>query len=94
MPSLQEAGLDNGRLEVVYQRLVQNELKICTDSRKLQSGDCFVALRGERFDGHGFVGKALEGGAAVVLAEEVPASVDAALRDRVLLVKDSLAALQ
>ena len=94
MPSLQEAGLDNGRLEVVYKRLVQNGLKICTDSRKLQAGDCFVALRGERFDGHGFVGKALEGGAAVVLAEEVPASVDTALRDRVLLVRDSLAALQ
>jgi UDP-N-acetylmuramoyl-tripeptide--D-alanyl-D-alanine ligase len=94
MPSLQEAGLDNGRLEVVYQRLVQNGLKICTDSRKLQAGDCFVALRGERFDGHGFVGKALEGGAAVVLAEEVPASVDTSLRDRVLLVRDSLAALQ
>jgi UDP-N-acetylmuramoyl-tripeptide--D-alanyl-D-alanine ligase len=94
MPSLQEAGLDNGRLEVVYKRLVQNGLKICTDSRKLQAGDCFVALRGERFDGHGFVGKALEGGAAVVLAEEVPASVETALRDRVLLVRDSLAALQ
>ena len=28
---------------------------VSTDSRTLRAGDLFVALRGERFDGHGFL---------------------------------------
>jgi UDP-N-acetylmuramoyl-tripeptide--D-alanyl-D-alanine ligase len=32
--------------------------RISTDSRTLQSGDLFVALRGENFDGHGFIEQA------------------------------------
>jgi UDP-N-acetylmuramoyl-tripeptide--D-alanyl-D-alanine ligase len=28
---------------------------VSTDSRSLREGDLFVALRGERFDGHGFI---------------------------------------
>src|SRR5262245_47772510 len=37
--------------------------RISTDSRTLQRGDLFVAIRGENFDGHSFVGKAAERGA-------------------------------
>src|SRR5713226_508887 len=29
--------------------------KVCTDSRQIQRGDLFVALPGERFDGHDFL---------------------------------------
>ncbi len=36
---------------------------ITTDSRALQAGDFFIALRGARFDGHAFVGEALRRGA-------------------------------
>ncbi|WP_019499800.1 UDP-N-acetylmuramoyl-tripeptide--D-alanyl-D-alanine ligase [Pseudanabaena sp. PCC 6802] len=44
---------------------------ICTDSRKLQSGQLFVALVGENFDGHEFVASAIGQGAiaAVVQAD-------------------------
>lgn len=28
---------------------------LCTDSRRLQAGELFLALRGERFDGHDFL---------------------------------------
>ena len=35
-----------------------------TDSRALAPGQLFVALRGERFDGHDFVDTAAEAGAA------------------------------
>jgi UDP-N-acetylmuramoyl-tripeptide--D-alanyl-D-alanine ligase len=38
--------------------------RIWTDSRTLQPGDCFVALRGEHFDGHQFVADAFQRGAA------------------------------
>tara|TARA_B100000029_G_scaffold505399_1_gene586026 strand:- start:1888 stop:3285 length:1398 start_codon:yes stop_codon:yes gene_type:complete len=36
---------------------------ICTDSRNLKAGDFFVPLRGEKFDGHRFLGKVFELGA-------------------------------
>ena len=39
------------------------------DSREVQPGDLFVALKGAR-DGHGFVGQAFEKGAAGVLVSE------------------------
>ena len=41
--------------------------RVTTDSRALQAGDLFVALQGERFDGHDFVATAFEHGAAAAL---------------------------
>jgi UDP-N-acetylmuramoyl-L-alanyl-D-glutamate--2,6-diaminopimelate ligase len=41
---------------------------ITFDSRKVQSGDLFVALAGQLFDGRAFVTKAMERGAVAVLA--------------------------
>ena len=42
---------------------------VSTDTRTITGGDLFVALRGERFDGHDFVRPACEAGAAAVLVE-------------------------
>ena len=42
------------------------------DSRKTQPGHLFAAIRGFATDGHGYIPKALEKGAAVVLCERVP----------------------
>ena len=42
---------------------------VCTDSRTLKSGDLFVALRGEQYDGHDFVAKAAAAGAVAALIE-------------------------
>jgi UDP-N-acetylmuramoyl-tripeptide--D-alanyl-D-alanine ligase len=49
--------------------------RVTTDSRKLSSGDLFVALSGERFDGHDFVAAAFDRGAvaALVAAQRAPA---------------------
>lgn len=44
--------------------------RIAIDSRTVQAGDFFVAIRGERFDGHAFVGEAVERGAAGVMVHE------------------------
>ena len=41
--------------------------RVTTDSRTIHAGDLFVALSGERFDGHDFARAALEQGAAGVL---------------------------
>ncbi len=43
---------------------------VSTDSRTLQPGQLFVALKGPNFDGHHFVAAALEGGASAALVEE------------------------
>lgn len=49
---------------------------ICTDSRRLQAGELFLALRGERFDGHDFLGEpGLKAAAAVVVSADRMADV-------------------
>ena len=42
-------------------------MRIATDTRGLEPGDAFLALRGEHFDGHEFVGDALARGAALAI---------------------------
>jgi UDP-N-acetylmuramoyl-tripeptide--D-alanyl-D-alanine ligase len=46
---------------------------VTTDSRGVQPGELFVALRGERFDGHAFVDAALDAGAVAALVEQADA---------------------
>ena len=63
------------------------------DSRHVVPGCCFVALPGERTDGHRYVADAVRAGAAVLLVErpvDLPPGVDVA----VALVADPLVALQ
>ena len=38
------------------------------DSRKVAPGSVFVAIRGTQVDGHNFIGKAIEQGAAAIVA--------------------------
>lgn len=45
------------------------KLKIKTDSRKVEDGDIFVALKGYTVDGHDFIQKAIENGAGTVVCE-------------------------
>ena len=44
-------------------------MKVCLDSRLIKKGEYFVAVEGEKFDGHDFVEGALKRGAAGVLEE-------------------------
>jgi UDP-N-acetylmuramoyl-L-alanyl-D-glutamate--2,6-diaminopimelate ligase len=45
---------------------------VCYDSRKVQPGDLFVAVRGFSSDGHRFIPMAREKGAAAILCEDMP----------------------
>jgi UDP-N-acetylmuramoyl-tripeptide--D-alanyl-D-alanine ligase len=59
---------------------VPRELRFSTDTRTLERGDVFVALRGERFDGHAYVAAALAAGAAAIVVDDaasVPPGVPA-----------------
>ena len=43
-------------------------LRVHSDTRSLRPGDLFVALQGERFNGHDFLPRAREAGAVAALA--------------------------
>jgi UDP-N-acetylmuramoyl-tripeptide--D-alanyl-D-alanine ligase len=64
--------------------------QVTTDSRSLEPGDLFLALRGDRFDGHAFVKQALAQGAIAAVVSDMPSDVAGPL----LQVRDTLAAYQ
>ena len=68
--------------------------RIERDSRQAQPGDLFIAVRGERYDGHDFVANAAAAGvtAALVSREWADTHLDAALP--LVVVDDPLTALQ
>ncbi|MEN3186261.1 MAG: UDP-N-acetylmuramoyl-tripeptide--D-alanyl-D-alanine ligase [Atribacterota bacterium] len=66
---------------------------LAIDSRSCKKGDLFVALKGERTDGHFFVSSAFDKGVSGALVREIPTSVLG--RDRALFqVDDTLKALR
>ena len=42
------------------------------DSRRVEQGHLFVAMRGTQVDGHTFIAKAVAQGAAAILCEDMP----------------------
>jgi UDP-N-acetylmuramoyl-tripeptide--D-alanyl-D-alanine ligase len=64
---------------------------VATDTRAIEPGDLFVALRGERFDAHDFLADAVARGAAALVVSD--ARDAASLGVPVFLVSDTLAAL-
>lgn len=68
---------------------------VCTDSRKIEKGSLFFALKGETFNGNDYACMALEQGAAyaVVDAQEIYQK-ETDKQDRLILVNDVLATLQ
>ena len=67
---------------------------IISDSRKLKTGELFVALTGENFDGHGFVAQAIAQGAIAALVSHEWANSAAAQGLPILAVDDTIAAYQ
>ncbi|MBR1916153.1 MAG: UDP-N-acetylmuramoyl-tripeptide--D-alanyl-D-alanine ligase [Alphaproteobacteria bacterium] len=70
------------------ERVVEAEvLNVSTDSRNINKGDLFVAVKGEKFDGHDFVADVLNKGACAAIVEHY---IKDAPKDKQILVKDSL----
>ena len=80
-----------GQVEVLEQRGDMNRPvhAITDDSRAVTGGSLFVAVKGERVDGHGFIEQAIKAGAAAVVAQAPVASGPVPL----VLVSDSRKAL-
>ena len=55
--------------------------EVIIDSREASEGACFIALPGEKRDGHDFVADALARGAVAALVSRVPEGVDATVVD-------------
>jgi UDP-N-acetylmuramoyl-tripeptide--D-alanyl-D-alanine ligase len=65
---------------------------VCIDSRAVKPGQLFIAIQGDRFDGHDFIPQAFEAGASGVI---LSMARDLHSKDKVLIrVQDTLVALQ
>jgi UDP-N-acetylmuramoyl-tripeptide--D-alanyl-D-alanine ligase len=71
-------------------RLYSAHPTIQTDTRKLQKGDLFFALKGPNFNGNKFAKQALDNGAAYVIIDEPVDFTD----DRLIVTDDALNTLQ
>jgi UDP-N-acetylmuramoyl-tripeptide--D-alanyl-D-alanine ligase len=68
---------------------------VSIDSRTVQPGELFIAIRGPRHDGHGFVAGAFERGAvAGVVARDASSEYRADIQSKLYVVDDTLVALQ
>jgi UDP-N-acetylmuramyl pentapeptide synthase len=66
--------------------------EIVTDSSKAQAGSVFIALKGERHNGHRFIGDAVRRGATCVILQRMPKKIPAG-GAAIIKVADTLRAL-
>ena len=64
---------------------------VCTDSREADNTSMFVAIRGERVDGHSYISNVVKAGCRCVIAERVPLDVKGIA---VIVVQDSIRAIR
>ena len=76
-------------IDELYQLYLQHP-SISTDTRRVQPGDLFFALKGEHFNGNLFASQSLDKGASYAIIDEPIHKKD----DRCLVVKDVLSSLQ
>jgi UDP-N-acetylmuramoyl-tripeptide--D-alanyl-D-alanine ligase len=48
---------------------------VCTDTRRMEKASLFIALRGEKYDGHNYMPDAAAGGAIAALVDHPPATI-------------------
>ena len=76
-------------LDTLY-RIYLRHPQVQTDTRKLQAGEIYIALKGPNFNGNSFARLALDKGAVIAVVDEDPGFED----ERLLRVDDGLATLQ
>jgi len=63
-------------LTSTYGNMVIDVTGICFDSRKVQKGSLFIAVKGTLSDGHDYVSKAITSGAIAIVCERLPETID------------------
>jgi UDP-N-acetylmuramoyl-tripeptide--D-alanyl-D-alanine ligase len=81
-----------GSIEALY-AIYCTYPSVVTDTRKLQQGDLYFALKGPNFNGNVFAIAALEAGAAYAIVDEAIAESEI-YQDRIVFVEDVLTTLQ
>jgi len=82
--------LHNALIEKIYGIYLDSDQKICTDTRKLESGAVFFALKGANFNANEFAAKAIDAGCSAAVVDEEKYVTDS----RIIPVEDVLASLQ
>ena len=59
---------------LVHRERLPATILVATDTRTIRPSETFLALRGERYDGHAFVDAAVERGASAAIVEDARAS--------------------
>jgi len=79
----------------LYSHFLKNP-SVCTDTRRIQKGDLFFALKGDQFNGNRFALQALRDGASLAIVDEAVniEGVPQTMSDRLVLVPDALTTLQ
>ncbi|NJK92265.1 MAG: UDP-N-acetylmuramoyl-tripeptide--D-alanyl-D-alanine ligase [Blastochloris sp.] len=72
----------------------RHAVRVCTDSRQVQPGDLFVALKGEKFDGHEHVQEAAQAGAVAAMISDARAGAESKSSFGLIGVEDTLLGLQ
>ena len=85
-------------LEATGGQLVRGEPKavarrLSIDSRTLQPGEAYVAIRGRRLDGHQFIDEAAHQGASCLIVSRIPTLINGASSLPMVLVADTSLAL-
>ena len=75
--------------EAIY-RIFQDHPVVTIDSRKIEKGSIFFALKGDNFNGNAFAFAALEAGAAYAVIDEA----EFAVHEKIILVENVLRTLQ
>lgn len=77
-------------LKKIYQIYLDSDQKICTDTRKLEKGSLFFALKGSNFNANEFAQRAIEAGCNAAIVDEESYVTD----PKIILVENVLTALQ
>ncbi len=77
-------------VEDLYSFYLKAEQKICTDTRKLEAGSVFFALKGGNFNANEFAQKAIDAGCSLAVVDEEKYVTN----EKIVLTQDVLKALQ
>src|SRR4030043_2173941 len=67
----------------------ENPVDVCFDSRQVKKGDCFVAVKGTKSDGHNFIEAVITAGAKYIVSQK-PLNIQFA---KIVIVPDTSIAL-
>jgi len=79
--------------EIINPHLYKNASSVSTDSRALKKNSIFIAIKGERFDGHKFIEQAIKNGASSIVVEKKKVSDLPELNNTVVIVPNTIEAL-